>query len=205
MARPILSERSSPAPSQRTALYARVSTANHGQDPDLQLRELREYAIRRGLEVVGEFVDVGISGSKESRPELNRLMAAAHRREIDVVLVWKLDRFGRSLRHLVNGLAELEARGVAFISLRDNLDLTTPAGRLMFQIIGSMAEFERSLIQERVKAGLRNARAKGKCLGRPRVAVDCARIAALRAQGASWRAVAREVGSSVRTAQRAAL
>jgi DNA invertase Pin-like site-specific DNA recombinase len=128
------------------------------------------------------------SGSKGSRPELNRLMAAAHTRQIDAVLVWKLDRFGRSLRHLVNSLAELEARGVAFISLRDNLDLTTPAGRLMFQIIGSMAEFERSLIQERVKAGLRNARAKGKRLGRPRVAVSTNRIAALREKGTSWRA-----------------
>jgi DNA invertase Pin-like site-specific DNA recombinase len=205
MARPILSERSSPSPSLRTALYARVSTANHGQDPDLQLRELREYAVRRGFEIAGEFVDVGISGSKESRPQLNRLMAAAHRRDIDVVLVWKLDRFGRSLRHLVNGLAELEARGVAFISLRDNLDLTTPAGRLMFQIIGSMAEFERSLIQERVKAGIRNARAKGKALGRPRIAVDTTAIAALREQGASWRAVARELELSARTAKRTAL
>jgi DNA invertase Pin-like site-specific DNA recombinase len=205
MARSILAEQHFPAPSLRAALYARVSTAHNGQDPDLQLRELREYATRRGWQIAGEFVDVGVSGSKGSRPELNRLMAAAHTRQIDAVLVWKLDRFGRSLRHLVNGLAELEARGVAFISLSDNLDLTTPAGRLMFQIIGSMAEFERSLIQERVKAGLRNARAKGKRLGRPRVAVSTTRIAALRAQGASWRAVAREIGLSVRTAKRAAL
>jgi DNA invertase Pin-like site-specific DNA recombinase len=141
----------------RVALYARVSTCNGQQDPELQLRELREYARLRGLTIVGEHVD-RISGSKDSRPALNRLMADASQRKFDAVLVWKLDRFGRSLRHLVNALAELEALGLSFISLRDNLDLSTPSGRLMFQIIGAMAEFERSLIQERVKAGLRNAR-----------------------------------------------
>ncbi len=108
-------------------------------------------------------------------------MADAHQRKIDYVLVWKLDRFGRSLRHLVNALAELEALGVAFVSLRDNLDLATPSGRLMFQIIGAMAEFERSLIQERVRAGLRAARARGQQLGRPCLVVDRARIARLRA------------------------
>ena len=113
--------------------------------------------------------------------ELNQLMADAHRRKFDAVLVWKIDRFGRSLKHLVNALADLCAYGVAFISFRDNLDLSTPSGRLMFQIIGAMAEFERSLIQERVKAGLRNARAKGKKFGRPRAQVDADRVAALTA------------------------
>jgi DNA invertase Pin-like site-specific DNA recombinase len=150
----------------RVALYARVSTCN-GQSPEMQLSELREYASRRGWEVYSEYTDLGISGSKESRPELNRLMADAHRRNFDVVLCWKVDRFGRSLKHLVNALADLNAYGVAFVSLRDNLDLSTPSGRLMFQIIGAMAEFERSLIQERVRAGLRNAKLKGKTLGRP--------------------------------------
>ena len=120
------------------------------------------------------------------------------------MLVWKLDRFGRSLRHLVNALAELEALGVAFVSLRDNLDLTTPSGRLMFQVIGAMAEFERALIQERVKAGLRNARAKGKKLGRPRTAVDESRVDALRASGASWRAIAEKLGVGVATVHRVA-
>jgi DNA invertase Pin-like site-specific DNA recombinase len=142
----------------RVALYARVSTCN-GQDPEMQLRELREYAARRGWTITAEYVDQGVSGSKESRPQLNQLMADAHRREFDAVLVWKIDRFGRSLKHLVNALADLCAYGVAFVSFRDNLDLSTPSGRLMFQIIGAMAEFERSLIQERVRAGLRNARA----------------------------------------------
>jgi DNA invertase Pin-like site-specific DNA recombinase len=189
----------------RAAIYARVSTANHGQDASLQTRELREYCERRGVEIAGEYVDVGVSGSKDSRPELNRLMADAKQRRFDAVCVWKLDRFGRSLRHLVNALADLEALGVSFVSLKDNLDLSTPSGRLMFQIIGAMAEFERSLIQERVRAGLRNARAKGKRLGRPRAAVDPTRIAALRAQGLSWAAIGERMGVSEGTVRNAAL
>lgn len=187
----------------RIAVYARVSTSNGHQDPQMQLRELREYAQRRELQIVEEYID-NVSGSKESRPALNRLMADAHSRKFDAVLVWRLDRFGRSLRHLVNALAELEARGVAFISLRDNLDLTTPAGRLMFQIIGAMAEFERSLIVERVRAGLRNARSKGIKLGRPRMFVSESRIDALRSAGATWRAIALEMGISLGTVHRAA-
>ncbi len=173
----------------RAALYARISTLN-GQDPEMQLRELREYAARRGWKITDEYTDQGISGAEDSRPALNRLMADAHQRKFDAVLVWKLDRFGRSLRHLVNALAELEGCGVAFISLRDNLDLSTPSGRLMFQIIGAMAEFERALIQERVRAGLRNAQAKGIRLGRPRRAVDVGKIVRLRAQERSWRDIA---------------
>ena len=184
------------------ALYARVSTPI-GQDPEMQLRELREYASRRGWLVGKEYVDRGVSGTRESRPALNDLMADAHRRKFDAVLVWKIDRFGRSLRHLVNSLAELGALGVAFVSFRDNLDLSTPSGRLMFQIIGAMAEFERALIQERVRAGLRNAQAKGRRLGRPRVVVDASRIASLRAQGRSWSQVGAELRVSKGTAQRA--
>ena len=189
----------------RTALYARVSTANNGQSPEMQLRELREYCERRSFEIAGEYTDIGVSGSKDSRPELNRLMADAKQRRFDAVCVWKLDRFGRSLRHLVNALADLESLGVSFISLKDNLDLSTPSGRLMFQIIGAMAEFERSLIQERVKAGLRNARAKGKRLGRPRKVVDASQIARLRAQGLSWAAIGERLGVSEGTARNAAL
>jgi DNA invertase Pin-like site-specific DNA recombinase len=185
------------------ALYARVSTLNN-QDPEMQLAELREYAGRRGWQIVEEFADEGVSGCKESRPALNRLMADACRRRFDAVLVWKIDRFGRSLKHLVNALAELVALGVAFISLRDNLDLSTPSGRLMFQIIGAMAEFERALIQERVRAGIRNARAKGKRLGRPRVVVDASRIASLRACGNSWSQVQAKLGVSKGTAQQSA-
>jgi DNA invertase Pin-like site-specific DNA recombinase len=186
----------------RVALYARVSTLN-GQDPEMQLSDLGEDAARRGWTVSGEYVDHGVSGSKESRPQLNRLMVDAHRRTFDAVLVWKIDRFGRSLKHLVNALADLSAYGVAFVSLRDNLDLSTPSGRLMFQIIGAMAEFERSLIQERVRAGLRNARAKGKKFGRPRAQVDAAGVAALRSEGLSWSEVCRRLKLSKGTAQRA--
>jgi DNA invertase Pin-like site-specific DNA recombinase len=177
----------------KTALYARVSTLN-GQDPEMQLRELREYAARRGWQVTDEYTDHGVSGSRDSRPELNRLMADACQRRFDAILVWKVDRFGRSLRHLVNSLAELGALGVAFVSLRDNLDLTTPSGRLMFAVIGAMAEFERSLIQERVRAGLGNARAKGKQLGRPQRIVHRESILQMKAEGLSIRQIAERIG-----------
>jgi DNA invertase Pin-like site-specific DNA recombinase len=178
----------------RVGIYARVSTTS-GQSPEMQLLDLREYASRRGWEVFGEYIDQGVSGSKESRPELNRLMADVHKRHFDVVLCWKVDRFGRSLKHLVNALADLDSYGVAFVSLRDNLDLSTPSGRLMFQIIGAMAEFERSLIQERVR-GLRNAKLKGKTLGRPRRVVSRDEMKRLREQGASFREIAKAVGKS---------
>ncbi len=187
----------------RVALYARVSTATHGQDPEMQLRELREYAERRGWDVVGEYIDI-CSGAKDNRPELNRLMSDAHRRKFDAVAVWKIDRFGRSLKHLVNALADLESYGVAFVSLHDNLDLSTPTGRLMFGIIACMAEFERSLIQERVRSGLAHAKAKGVRLGRPVVSVNRERVRELRASGASWRAIAHEMGCGVGTIFKAA-
>jgi len=185
----------------RAALYARVSTAN-GQSPAMQLRELKDYANRRGFKITGEYVDVGVSGAKDSRPQLDRMMRDAKARRLDTVLVWKLDRFGRSLKHLVNALAELEAVGVAFISLRDNLDLTTPSGRLMFQIIGAMAEFERGLIQERVVAGIKNARERGVQWGRPRVEVDVSRARRLRAEGRSWREVAHALHVGIGTLYR---
>ena len=200
--RSTISIQESTHPITRVALYARVCTLNN-QDPEMQLSELREYAAHRGWQIVEEFTDQGVSGCKESRPALNRLMADACRRRFDAILVWKIDRFGRSLKHLVNALAELAALGVAFISLRDNLDLSTPSGRLMFQIIGAMAEFERALIQERVRAGLRNARSKGKQLGRTRVTVDASKIASLRAQGRSWGEIVEEMGIGKGTAQRA--
>src|ERR1700680_4558348 len=183
----------------RVAIYARVSTTNHGQDAGLQTREQHQFAEARGWQVFDDYIDQGVSGSKDSRPELNRLMADAHKRRFDVVLVWKLDRFGRSLRHLVNALAEFESLGIAFVSLSDNLDLSTASGRLMFNIIGAMAEFERELIRERVKAGMKNARAKGACIGRPRANVDAAQIARLRDSGASLRKIASQLGVSLGT------
>jgi DNA invertase Pin-like site-specific DNA recombinase len=191
----------------RAAIYARVSTANNGQDPTLQTSELREYCGRRGWSVAGEYVDIGISGSKEKRPELDRLIVDARRRRFDKILVWKLDRFGRSLRHLVNSLAEFETLGVDFVSLRDSLDLSTPSGRLMFQIIGAMAEFERALIQERVRAGMRNARAKGRPIGRPpqtqlSAEMRTAIAGAYMSGGASLRSLAKQFGTSLATVQR---
>lgn len=186
----------------RCALYARVSTLN-GQDPELQLRELREFAVRRGWEIAGEYVDQGVSGSKESRPQLNRLLADARKRRFDVIAVWKLDRFGRSLKHLVMTLADLESLGIAFVSLRDSFDLSTPSGRLLFQLVGAMAEFERALIQERVRAGLKNAKAKGRKLGRPRIAIRRDQIESLRQEGLSWEAIAKELGAGVGTVYRA--
>ena len=188
----------------RVAIYARVSTVNHGQDAGMQTREMHQFTEARGWTLAEEYVDQGVSGSKDSRPELNRLMADAKRRKFDVVLVWKLDRFGRSLRHLVNALAEFESLGIAFVSLSDNLDLTTASGRLMFNIIGAMAEFERALIQERVKAGIRNARAKGTRIGRPSKHVDVATVARLRDQGLSWRVISAQLGVGMATLHRAA-
>jgi len=169
----------------------------------MQVRELREYAERREFHIVKEYTDNGVSGSKDSRPALNQLRIDAGQRRFDAVLVWKLDRFARSLKNLVNALAEFEALGIAFVSLRDNLDLTTPSGRLMFQIIGAMAEFERALIQERVKAGLAHAKAKGVRLGRRKTPVNTSRVEVLRALGLSWGKVAAECGASIPTIQRA--
>lgn len=161
----------------RAALYARCSTLDKGQDPELQLAPLREYCQRRGFTITGEYIDNGISGTKERRPQLDRLLEAARKRQIDMVIVWKLDRFGRSLKQLVMTLEELSSLGIGFISYQDNIDLTTPQGRLMFHIIGSMAEFERELIAERVRAGIENARRKGKKIGRKAVPpVDMAKI-----------------------------
>lgn len=189
-------------PIQRVAIYARVSTLN-GQNPEMQLEELREYAERRGWAVAGEYADIGISGSKESRPELNRMIAGAHARQFDAVMCWKLDRLGRSLKHLVTVIEDLSVYGVAFISLRDNLDLSTPSGRLMMHIIGAMAEFERELIRERVTAGIHAARQRGARIGRPRVYVSPDKVRALRDAGVPWRTISRKLGVGVGTAVRA--
>ena len=151
----------------RVALYARVSTADKGQDPHVQTLELEEYCQSRGWSVAGEYVDVGISGAKEKRPELDRLMADAHRRRFDAVLCWKFDRFARSVSHLLRALESFRALGIDFISFSEQLDTSTPTGKMVFTVLGAVAELERSLIVERVRAGMRNARAKGKRIGRP--------------------------------------
>jgi DNA invertase Pin-like site-specific DNA recombinase len=188
----------------RAAIYARVSTTNHGQDVTLQTRELEQFAAARGWEIADEYVDVGVSGSKDSRPELNRLIADAHRRRFDVVCVWRFDRFARSVSHLLRALETFKALGIDFVSYSEQMDTSTPAGKMVFTVLGAVAELERSLIVERVRAGLRNARAKGKTLGRPRVAVDAARVSRLRAQGLSWPKIAAELGVSVGTVFQAA-
>ncbi|HTV54036.1 MAG TPA: recombinase family protein [Terriglobia bacterium] len=186
----------------RVALYARVSTL-HGQNPEMQLGELREYAQRRGWVITSEYVDLGVSGSKESRPELNKMIAAAHARMFDAVVCWKLDRLGRSLKHLVTTIEDLQAYGVAFVSLRDNLDLSTPSGRLMMHIIGAMAQFERELIRERVTAGIHAARARGKRIGRPRAYVNPDKVREMRSSGTPWREISKRLGIGTGTAVRA--
>ncbi len=186
----------------KAAIYARVSTANNSQDPEVQLRELREYCQRRGWEIASEFRDVGVSGSKDSRPQLNRLMADAHRRRFDAVVVWKFDRFARSVSHLLRALETFKALGIEFVSLSEQVDTSTPTGRMIFTVLGAVAELERSLIAERVRAGLRNARAKGKRLGRPRMNVDAAKIARLRRTGASWAEISAQLGIGATTARR---
>jgi DNA invertase Pin-like site-specific DNA recombinase len=179
----------------RVALYGRVSTVE--QSAQMQLDELRAYCQRRQWEITEEFTDTGVSGSKESRPALNRLLADARRRKFDCVLVYRYDRFARSLPQHVNALGEFDALGIHFVSLHEGVDTSTPNGRLVFGIFASIAEFERELIRGRVRSGLAAARAKGKRLGRPTVAVDTLRIAKLRAGGASWPTIAREMGISV--------
>ena len=180
----------------RAAIYARVSTIGNGQSPEMQLRELREYCERRGWQIAGEYVDVGVSGSKERRPQLDRLLANCRKRKADALVVYRYDRFARSLRQLVNALAEFDALGIQFVSLHEGVDTSTPNGRLVFGIFASIAEFERELIRDRVRSGIATARAKGRKLGRPRRVVDCLRIATLRVQGRSVREIADELGYS---------
>jgi len=188
---------------KRAALYARVSTNNGHQNPEMQLNELRSYCERRGLEIAGEYVDNGVSGAKERRPHLDRLLADCRRRSVDAVVVYRYDRFARSLRQLVNALEEFRSLGIDFISLHEGVDTSTPNGRLVFGIFGSIAEFERELIRDRVRSGIAAARAKGKRLGRPRTIADASGIAALRAQGLSWAQIRKETGISATTASRA--
>jgi len=187
----------------RVALYARVSTKNNGQNPETQLLALREYASARKLEVFAEYVDVGISGSKDSRPALNRLMADARKRRFDAVLVARFDRFARSTRHLVLALEEFNALGVDFISLSESVDTSTPMGKMVYTVIAAVAELERSLIRERVVMGLQRAKAQGKRLGRPSgTKANVRKIQKLKGQGLSIRRIASEMNISKSTIAR---
>jgi DNA invertase Pin-like site-specific DNA recombinase len=168
-----------------------------------KLAKFESIANGGGWQLVSEYVDLGISGAKEKRPELDRLMADGYRRRFDAVVVWTFDRFARSVSHLLRALENFKALGIEFVSLSEQVDTSTPTGKMVFTVLGAVAELERSLIAERVRAGLRNAKAKGKQLGRPRVEVDRTRIESLRSEGSSWAAIGVEMGIGEGTARRA--
>lgn len=178
----------------RAAIYARVSTTDKGQDPAMQLHDLVSYTEARHWTIAGQYIDE-VSGAKADRKAFKELMAAAKQRMFDVVIVWKLNRFSRSMIHLINSVNELEALGVQFVSLKDGIDFTTPAGRLQFHLLAALAEFERENIRENVKAGIANARRKGKQIGRKGLApVDRRKIIEAHAAdpGASVRQLAKK-------------
>jgi DNA invertase Pin-like site-specific DNA recombinase len=176
----------------RIALYARVSTKD--QSCELQLRDLRTYCGARGFEPAREYIDVGQSGAKESRPELNKLMEDARKRRFDAIVVWRFDRFARSTKHLLLALEEFRSLGVQFISYQENMDTSSPLGQALFTIVSAVAQLERDLIRERVSAGIRNARENGTRLGRPRRSVNQEELSRLRSEGASLRQIAKELG-----------
>lgn len=186
----------------RIALYARVSTTD--QNCEMQLRELREYTARRGWEIAGEYVDTGWSGTKASRPQLDRLMKDASVHQFDCILVWKIDRFGRSVSNLADALERLRLAGVRFISVTQNLDTdeTNPMARFMLHILAAVAEFEREMIRERVKAGMNNAKRQGKSLGRHKVVFDRQKALDMGEAGVSIRVIASKLGVGRGTVQR---
>jgi DNA invertase Pin-like site-specific DNA recombinase len=187
----------------RAALYARVSTNNGQQSPEMQLQELRAYCERGGWQC-SEYVDHGVSGAKERRPSLDRLLADCRRRQVDAVIVYRYDRFARSLRQLVNALEEFRSLGIDFISLHEGVDTSTPNGRLIFGIFGSIAEFERELIRDRVKSGLAAAKANGKVLGRPKRIFRRDEVVRLRDdEHLSWAQIASRMRVGVGTTVRA--
>ncbi|MBI5209540.1 MAG: recombinase family protein [Elusimicrobia bacterium] len=179
---------------ERVALYVRVSTRE--QTVENQLLPLRDYARSRGWVIAEEFSDAGVSGALDHRPALNKLMEAARKRRVDRVMVARLDRLGRTVKHLLLTLEEFRVLGVQFCSLAESMDTATPVGKMAFTLIAAVAEFERELIRERIFAGLNRAKAQGKRLGRPRKAVDDAQVLALRQQGLSLRQIGRTLGIS---------
>lgn len=178
----------------KVAIYARTSTGE--QDIGLQLETLKEYCKGRGFEIYNIYQDEGISGSKDKRPGLDKLMQDAKRRKFNIVLVWKFDRFARSTRHLIESLEIFNSLGIDFISYTEGIDTSIPIGKMVFTIIGAIAEFERDLIRERVRAGVARAREKGKKLGRPKVEYDYEKLVSLRKKGLSFFEIGRECGIS---------
>lgn len=174
---------------KKIAIYGRVSTTDKGQDVDMQLRDLRKHVEARGWTTFKEYVDNGISGSKDKRPSLDAMMNDAKKRKFDVVLVWRFDRFARSTKHLIDALEDFKCLGIDFVSYMENIDTTTPGGKLFFTMVSAFAEFELNILKERVKAGLANARAKGKVLGRPCARVDREALLQLRGSGLSIRKI----------------
>ena len=156
--------------------------------------DLRTYCSARGFELLREYVDVSQSGAKDSRPELNKLMDNARKRQFDAIVVWRFDRFARSTKHLLSALEEFRSLGIQFISYQENIDTSSALGQALFTIVSAVAQLERDLIRERVSAGIRNARANGKKLGRPKSGVDRERILELKAQGQSLRQIAATLG-----------
>jgi DNA invertase Pin-like site-specific DNA recombinase len=189
------------ASQKSVALYARVSTVDKGQDPELQLRELRGYALRHQLDIASEYVDRGVSGAKQSRPELNRLMADAEAGNFSVVLVWRFDRFARSASHLLRGLETFTQLGIRFVSLTEGIDTSTLAGKMVFTVLGAVAEMERGIIGERVKAGMKNARLKGIRLGRPSIQAN-PEVITRHLDGQSARAISRSLDIPLTTVRR---
>ena len=184
----------------RIVIYARVSTKD--QSCDLQRRDLRTYCAARGFSLECEYVDVGESGAKESRPQLNELMAAARKRHFDAVIVWRFDRFARQPKHLLLALEEFRSLDIQFISYQENIDTSSPLGQALFTIVSAVAQLERDLIRERVSAGIRNARASGKQLGRPRRVVNHDEVVRLRSEGASLCQIAAKLGVGYGTVRR---
>lgn len=182
------------------ALYARVSTDN--QDPEVQLLALRQHCTQRGLTIVEEFIDRGVSGAKEKRPALDRLLKVAWQGQFRAVLVWRFDRFARSVKHLLSALENFRSLNIHFISLQEQFDTSSPIGQAMFTIIGAMAQLERDIIRDRVKAGLERARARGIRLGRPPTARNIYYIAFLHGEGLSIPAIAKKLGCSRSTIRR---
>jgi len=179
---------------KKVAIYARVSTADKGQDVTLQLRDLRNYVEARGWTTFKEYVDNGISGTKDKRPALDELMNDAKKRKFDVVLVWRFDRFARSTKHLITALEEFKNLGIDFISYMENIDTSSPMGKAVFTIISAIAELETDNLKERVRAGLANAKAKGKMLGRPSTKVNTEELLRLRGGGLSIRQIGVRLG-----------
>ena len=184
----------------RAAIYARVSTSD--QSTVMQISALREYIERRGWKLVEEYIDEGVSGSRERRPALDRLAADARRRAFDAVVVFRFDRFARSVSHLARALDEFRALGIEFVSLHEAIDTSTPMGRAMFHIAGAFAELEREIIRERVKAGLANAKRRGTKVGRPRALVNLQEVVQRASQGLSGREIAKAASISEATVRR---